>query len=203
MNLGKVDIENGKNKTRNWISGILTMPMCILCVKPLKKLVKAYKLTPHVYNKANPLFVDPNSELVQTLTSVYQAYSNDYETKNMTIGGGTYAKKFEHFVAYGPLFPKQDKPKGLVVGGCHQADEGIALSNLFTATAIYNREALGALAGEINMRMRKLPWAEEFLAEAEVVVKKPQDNAGKWKQLLSMSETLHVEVGTGKGDYWI
>ena len=52
------------------------------------------------------------------------------------------------------------------------------------------------------MRMRKLPWAEEFLAEAEVVVKKPQDNAGKWKQLLAC-ETLHVEVGTGKGDYWI
>ncbi len=24
----------------NWISAILTMPMCILCVKPLKKLVR-------------------------------------------------------------------------------------------------------------------------------------------------------------------
>ncbi len=52
------------------------------------------------------------------------------------------------------------------------------------------------------MRMRKLPWAEEFLAEAEVVVKQPQENAGKWKELLAC-ETLHVEVGTGKGDYWI
>lgn len=52
------------------------------------------------------------------------------------------------------------------------------------------------------MRMRKLPWAEEFLAEAEVVVKQPQENVGKWKELLAC-ETLHVEVGTGKGDYWI
>lgn len=145
MNLGKVDIENGKAKLQLDIrypndADVHTMR------KAIEEACQGYELTPHVYNKANPLFVDPNSELVQTLTSVYQAYSNDYETKNMTIGGGTYAKKFEHFVAYGPLFPKQDKPKGLVVGGCHQADEGIALSDLFTATAIYT-EAIAHLAG--------------------------------------------------------
>lgn len=52
------------------------------------------------------------------------------------------------------------------------------------------------------MRMRKLPWAEEFIENAEVVIKKPEMMAGKWKEHLH-SDTLHVEVGTGKGDYWI
>ena len=40
-----------------------------------------------------PLFVDPNSELVQTLSGVYREYSKDTFTPNITIGGGTYAKK--------------------------------------------------------------------------------------------------------------
>ena len=52
------------------------------------------------------------------------------------------------------------------------------------------------------MRMRKLPWAEDFLKEQEVVIKEPSTYAGKWKQILN-KEVLHVEIGTGKGDYWI
>ena len=52
------------------------------------------------------------------------------------------------------------------------------------------------------MRMRKLPWAEDFLKEQEVVIKEPSTYAGKWKHLLN-KEVLHVEIGTGKGDYWI
>ena len=44
--------------------------------------------------------------------------------------------------------------------------------------------------------------AEDFLKEQEVVIKEPSTYAGKWKQLLN-KEVLHVEIGTGKGDYWI
>lgn len=51
------------------------------------------------------------------------------------------------------------------------------------------------------MRMRKLPWAEDFLKEQSVVVEDPTTYKGKWKSLLSCDE-LHVEIGTGKGDYW-
>lgn len=50
------------------------------------------------------------------------------------------------------------------------------------------------------MRMRKLPWAEDFLKEQEVVIKEPSTYAGNWKSLLQ-KEHLHVEIGTGKGDY--
>lgn len=52
------------------------------------------------------------------------------------------------------------------------------------------------------MRMRKLKWAEPFLETQEVIVKEPSVNKGKWHQLLNCEE-LHVEVGSGKGDYWV
>ena len=50
--------------------------------------------------------------------------------------------------------------------------------------------------------MRKLPWAEDFLKEQEVVLKDAAELAGSWKQKLKREE-LHVEIGTGKGDYWV
>lgn len=52
------------------------------------------------------------------------------------------------------------------------------------------------------MRMRKLKWAEDFLAHQEVIVSDPKVYAGQWKQVLKCDE-LHVEIGSGKGDYWI
>lgn len=52
------------------------------------------------------------------------------------------------------------------------------------------------------MRMRKLPWAEDYIKEAEVVEHTPQERKGKWKELLHC-DRLHVEIGSGKGDYWI
>ncbi len=52
------------------------------------------------------------------------------------------------------------------------------------------------------MRMRKKQWAEPFLQEhSEIVIEDPQLLCGKWKQKLDC-EKLHVEIGSGKGDYW-
>lgn len=52
------------------------------------------------------------------------------------------------------------------------------------------------------MRMRKLKWAADFLEQQKVIVKEPNQYQGKWKELLNCEE-LHVEIGSGKGDYWI
>ncbi len=52
------------------------------------------------------------------------------------------------------------------------------------------------------MRMRKLPWAEEYVKTASIVEQQPQNWAGKWKERFS-SDSLHVEIGSGKGDYWL
>lgn len=50
------------------------------------------------------------------------------------------------------------------------------------------------------MRMRKLPWAEEYIRQADIVIKEQTKYKGTWKQKLSCTQ-LHVEIGCGKGDY--
>ena len=53
----------------------------------------------------------------------------------------------------------------------------------------------------MNMRMRKKKWALPYLEEqSQLVVAAPAENKGKWKAALK-SESLHLEIGTGKGDY--
>lgn len=47
------------------------------------------------------------------------------------------------------------------------------------------------------MRMRRLKWAADYLEESPVREKKPETRAGSWKQ----DGLLHVEIGTGKGNY--
>lgn len=84
-----------------------------------------------------PLFVDPNSELVQTLLSVYQKYTGDTFSQPLAIGGGTYARKFENFVSFGPEKPVQVKRSEQFLGGPHQRDESVWLEDLFEAIAIY------------------------------------------------------------------
>lgn len=52
------------------------------------------------------------------------------------------------------------------------------------------------------MRMRKKSWAEPFLAEHdEIVIASPESLKGCWKSKLN-TEKLHVEIGSGKGDYF-
>jgi tRNA (guanine-N7-)-methyltransferase len=52
------------------------------------------------------------------------------------------------------------------------------------------------------MRMRKKPWAPEYLSKLPQVVIHPEENKGKWIEIMDGSK-LHVEIGSGKGDYCI
>lgn len=104
-----------------------------------------YPLMASVKKQVDPLFVDPNSELVTTLMDVYRTYSGDSFHPAKTIGGGTYAKKLANFVAYGPEFPRHPNETAAEIGGVHQPDEGIYLSDLQKAVAIY-AEAIYRLA---------------------------------------------------------
>ena len=103
-------------------------------------------ITASLKHFSKPLFVDPNSELVKQLMSVYQKYTGDTFSCPITIGGGTYARKFENFVSFGPELPNEVIETDEFVGGCHQRDEGIKLANLLQAIAIY-ADAIVSLAG--------------------------------------------------------
>lgn len=86
---------------------------------------------------SKPLFVDPDSTLVQTLMDVYRTHTGDTYSPAITIGGGTYARKFDNFVSFGPELPHEKPCETQFVGGCHQKDEGVRLSDMLNAVAIY------------------------------------------------------------------
>ena len=94
-------------------------------------------ITAHLESDSKPLFVDPDSELVKTLMDVYRTHTGDTYSPAITIGGGTYARKFDNFVSFGPELPNDAKTTAQFVGGPHQRDEGIRESDLINAIAIY------------------------------------------------------------------
>lgn len=52
------------------------------------------------------------------------------------------------------------------------------------------------------VRMRKKPWSKKVYKETQDYWMEVNDKfRGKWKSLLGV-ETLHLEIGAGKGDYW-
>ena len=53
------------------------------------------------------------------------------------------------------------------------------------------------------MRMRKKKWTEPYLETREdVMVFHPEEYKGKWRDVVK-GNVLHVEIGSGKGDYWL
>ncbi len=79
---------------------------------------------------SKPLFVDPNSEFIKVLLKAYQDISGDYETKPMTIGGGTYARNTINSVAFGMTFPNEEEL-------AHQVNEVLSIETLEKGLAIY------------------------------------------------------------------
>ena len=105
--------------------------------KAIMDAFKAHDLTSkeEVLSSKVPLFVDPENHLVKTLESCYREFSGDYETPLQTMGGGTYARTLDNFVAFGTVFPTHERPD--YIGDAHQADEGTLVDDLLTACAIY------------------------------------------------------------------
>lgn len=76
-----------------------------------------------------PHYVPADDPLVSTLLDVYEKHTG-HKGQERSIGGGTYGRLLERGVAYGALFPDS-------IDTMHQANEFLALDDLFRATAIY------------------------------------------------------------------
>lgn len=136
VNVGIVDIEND----HTCVKLDIRYPNDIDEKALMNKIIHACKPTcvqAEYKEHSKPLFVDPQSRLVQDLLRVYQKYTKDTFSRPTAIGGGTYARQFDHFVSYGPALPRQEVQTDQFVGGCHQRDEGIKLDQLLQAIAIY------------------------------------------------------------------
>lgn len=52
------------------------------------------------------------------------------------------------------------------------------------------------------MRLRNKPWAEEFINEhPDVIIPNPEQYKGNWSSVFGNSNPIHIEVGTGKGQF--
>lgn len=117
------------------------------CIRNIKATLSkaAPWMSVNVIAHKEPLFVDPNSDLVKTLHDVYRQISGDDFTPLKTMGGGTYARTLPNFVAYGMASPLRKLPD--FAGDAHQKDEAIEIESLVMASAIY-AQALYKLAYE-------------------------------------------------------
>ncbi|WP_087972132.1 tRNA (guanosine(46)-N7)-methyltransferase TrmB [Oceanobacillus rekensis] len=54
------------------------------------------------------------------------------------------------------------------------------------------------------MRQRHKPWADDFLKENEhIVIPNAIDNKGEWQSIFKNGHPIHIEVGTGKGQFLV
>lgn len=52
------------------------------------------------------------------------------------------------------------------------------------------------------MRIRNKPWADDFIKEHDHIVEpSPYAQKGSWRQLFQKEQPIHLEIGTGKGQF--
>lgn len=99
-------------------------------VNDLKARLSSQNLLLDFGKNMDPLYIDKNDKLIQTLMEAYKNYTGDEISQPLVMGGATYAHEMKNTVAFGMLFPD-------TVDRMHQKDEYVVLEELFTATAIY------------------------------------------------------------------
>jgi len=118
MAMTKGKLENGKLT----LTFDTRLPICADKDKIIKTLERALnaKATIHAYKKN--LYIDPKSDLVQTLLKIYQTHSGDYDCQPKKIGGGTYARELPNAIAFGAQFDRTQS-------NIHNADEKVSLKH--------------------------------------------------------------------------
>ncbi len=51
------------------------------------------------------------------------------------------------------------------------------------------------------MRLRKKPWGDNELSTNDRFVHTPEENKGKWREIFGNDNPIHIEIGTGKGQF--
>jgi acetylornithine deacetylase/succinyl-diaminopimelate desuccinylase-like protein len=98
-------------------------------VEGIKRVADKYELEYEEIDYLAPLYESKDSKLIQTLISVYEEETG-LPGDPISTGGATYARSMPNIVAYGPVFPGQEKV-------AHQTDEFIDISALVKCAQIY------------------------------------------------------------------
>lgn len=115
-------------------NGVLTITTDIRFPATMQKedILKRFddwNLDYEIVNYQAPLFNDPNSHLISTLTSVYNSVCGT-DVKPISIGGGTYARALKRGCAFGPE-SASDEPV------IHQCNEYITFDKIRLINRIY------------------------------------------------------------------
>ncbi|WP_250277912.1 tRNA (guanosine(46)-N7)-methyltransferase TrmB [[Clostridium] colinum] len=51
------------------------------------------------------------------------------------------------------------------------------------------------------MRLRKKPWGDNELNTNDRFIHQPEQNKGKWREIFGNDNPIHIEIGTGKGQF--
>jgi len=52
------------------------------------------------------------------------------------------------------------------------------------------------------VRLKYKPWAAEYIAQhPDVIIPNPEEYKGKWHEVFGNNNPVHIEVGTGKGQF--
>lgn len=99
-------------------------------VNRLREVIKPYQLEYEEVDFLDSIYVPTDSPLIQTLMKVYQESTGDKVSEPISSGGATYARAIDNCVAFGAIFPDQEKVE-------HQPNEYIELEKMFKAMEIY------------------------------------------------------------------
>ena len=83
----------------------------------------------------DPLWHDPDSPLIRTFLDCYREETGDMESRPFVIGGGTYARTCDNFVAFGAMFPGDPQRE-------HQPNERMPLRRFRQIMKIYTDAVL-------------------------------------------------------------
>ena len=128
LNLGELIINENKS-----VLGYDSRIPVKYTIEDLENAVKEkaanYGLEFEEFDRLKSLYIPADSELIKTLVSVYEQETG-LEGTPMSSGGATYAKALDNCVAFGAMFPFDEKTE-------HQENERVDIKNMIKATEIY------------------------------------------------------------------
>lgn len=136
VSLGLVDLSQDKQVLGLDIRYPVTVPLSYY-VKELTEQAGAFGFHLEEKSHLDPLYVERESDLIQSLMSAYQEITGDMISQPEISGGATYARSMENFVAFGAHLPGAEET-------VHQPNERMALKDMKMAYNIY-QEALKKL----------------------------------------------------------
>lgn len=103
-----------------------------LIVDNMKEVAKTYNLRVEEYDYLRSIYMDRDSEYIQTLMNIYKEETGDNQAEPISSGGATYARAMDNIVAFGPGFAGHEQFE-------HEANERVLISDIKKAMKIYYR----------------------------------------------------------------